>query len=141
MENPLTPETLRRLSLAAREAASFAYCPYSSFPVGAAVLTSTGEIFPGCNIENASFGLTLCAERTALFRAISSGHRSILALAIYTPTPAPITPCGACRQVLNEFAPNLFIISLCDTPEILQTTLPILLPQAFGPISLSPIAS
>lgn len=84
------------------EARKQAYTPYSHFPVGAAVLAG-GKIYRGCNIENASFGLTNCAERTALFKAISDGERTIEAIAIVADTDGPVSPCGACRQVLAEF--------------------------------------
>lgn len=85
------------------EASQKAYVPYSHFPVGAALKTTTGLIFQGCNIENISFGLTNCAERTAIFKAISEGHRSFDQIAIYGETAEPISPCGACRQVMTEF--------------------------------------
>ena len=88
---------------AAQEAAENAYVPYSQFRVGAALLTKDGDIFQGCNIENASFGLTNCAERTAIFKAISEGHRDFECLAVYGDTKEPISPCGACRQVMVEF--------------------------------------
>ncbi|MEN6371129.1 MAG: cytidine deaminase [Armatimonadota bacterium] len=87
---------------AAEEARKNAYAPYSKFPVGAAVLTSSGRIFTGCNIENASFGLTICAERVAIANAVASGEREITALAIVTNGAA--SPCGACLQVIQEFA-------------------------------------
>src|SRR5471030_2539074 len=90
----------RRLEQAARRAAGAAYAPYSKFRVGAAVLTGSGKIFTGCNVENASYGLCNCAERTAIFSAVTAGERKIKAVAIYTPTATPITPCGACRQVI-----------------------------------------
>src|SRR6516165_2630907 len=95
------PERLALLA-AAREAALRAYCPYSRFPVGAAVLTDRGEIYSGCNVENASYGLTVCAERNAVFQAVArgSGPLRIQALLVYRPTEKPSTPCGACRQVL-----------------------------------------
>src|SRR3954471_20685817 len=94
------------LAAAARAASEQAYCPYSNFRVGAAVLTEDGAVFSGCNIENASYGLTICAERTAVFHAAAKGHRAIVAVAVYTPTTFPTAPCGACRQVINEFGPD-----------------------------------
>lgn len=95
----------RQLIDAARKAGEKAYAPYSGYHVGAAVLTDTGELFTGCNIENASYGLTNCAERTAIFKAISSGARKITAIAVAGPAGgAPAYPCGACRQVIAEFA-------------------------------------
>ena len=94
------------LMTAAREAAQRAYIPYSHFPVGAALLDADGQIWTGCNIENASYGLTNCAERTAMFKAVSEGKRSFRALVICGGTDvAPAVPCGACLQVLAEFCP------------------------------------
>jgi cytidine deaminase len=121
---------------AARSAAERAYCPYSRFRVGAAVLTDAGAIAAGCNVENASYGLTICAERNAVFRAVGEGARRLVAVAIYTPTAQPTAPCGACRQVLNEFGPDLQVICACDGPDRIETTLGALLPRAFGPHSL-----
>ncbi len=122
------------LVVAAREAASRAYCRYSKFPVGAAILTEGGEIFAGCNVENASYGLTMCAERSAVFQAIvrTVGELRIKAVLVYTPTPSPTAPCGACRQVLNEFGPDAQVLSVCDGSDTIETTLQNLLPQAFG---------
>ena len=85
------------------EASKKAYVPYSHFPIGAALLTKSGQIFQGCNIENASFGLTNCGERTAIFKAVSEGHLDLEEIAIYGETANPISPCGACRQVMTEF--------------------------------------
>ena len=85
------------------------YSPYSHFRVGAAVLTEDGKIFTGVNIENASYGLTICAERVAIFKAISNGHTSFTDLAIVSSTEKPTFPCGACRQVLSEFSPQIKI--------------------------------
>lgn len=106
-----------RLIKAALEAADNAYCPFSSFHVGAAVLVPGGQIYTGCNIENASYGLTVCAERTAIFKAISDGNRKIRAIAVACPdadSEAPAgyrMPCGACRQVMAEFlTPNGIVI-------------------------------
>jgi cytidine deaminase len=101
-------DLLLEKALKARESA---YVPYSHFPVGAALLTEDGGIHQGCNVENISFGLTVCAERIAAFSAVASGSRSFKALALVTDSPEPVTPCGACRQVLYEFAPDLWIIS------------------------------
>ena len=96
---------LRELLAAARRAARNAYNPYSRFAVGAAVLSSDGTIFAGTNVENASFGLAVCAERVALFSAVAAGHRQFSALAVAGTGNRPVTPCGACRQVLSEFCP------------------------------------
>jgi cytidine deaminase len=123
---------------AARNAAARAYCPYSGFRVGAAVLTERGEIFAGCNVENASYGLTICAERNAVFQAVAhnAGALVIHAVVVYTPTPFPTAPCGACRQVINEFGPDALVISVCDGPEMVRSHLNQLLPSAFGPSNL-----
>jgi cytidine deaminase len=97
---------LEALYREALTAATAAYAPYSKFRVGAALLAADGRVFTGCNVENRSFGLTICAERTALVKAVSEGCRSFKALAIATPdSPVPVGPCGACRQVLSEFMP------------------------------------
>src|SRR4030065_2314430 len=90
----------------ARRARETAYAPYSNFKVGAAVLTATGDIFSGCNIENASLGATICAERVAIFTAVAAGCRDLTALAVIADTPNPVAPCGLCRQVLAEFSPD-----------------------------------
>jgi cytidine deaminase len=134
----LSPVLRRRLEKAAREAAAASYSPYSKFPVGAAVLTGSGKVFTGCNVENASYGLCNCAERTAIFTAAAAGERQIRAVAVYTPTPAATSPCGACRQVINEFGPKALIIGVCDGPGRFETTLSKLLPAAFGPSNLAP---
>lgn len=93
----------KQLMSLAKEASKNSYSPFSRFAVGAAVLTSSGKIYQGCNVENSSFGLTNCAERTAIFKAVSEGERTILAVAIYSPNSDSCYPCGACRQVLFEF--------------------------------------
>ncbi|MFL5329450.1 MAG: cytidine deaminase [Gemmataceae bacterium] len=126
----------RPLIEAAKEASRRAYCPYSQFRVGAAVQGGSGKIYSGCNVENASYGLTICAERSALARAVAEGETEIRAVAVFTPTPIPTAPCGACRQVLNEFGPDAAVVCACDGPETLQTTLRELLPGAFGPKNL-----
>ncbi|MBI5689484.1 MAG: cytidine deaminase [Verrucomicrobia bacterium] len=131
-----SPAQRRRLAAAARRAARSAYAPYSKFPVGAAVLTGSGKIFAGCNVENASYGLCNCAERTAIFSAVAAGEREVRAVAVYTPTPHPTLPCGACRQVINEFGPEAVVLCLCDTEGTEEETLPGLLPGAFGPADL-----
>lgn len=98
-------EKLEKLFQQALEASEKSYSPYSHFPVGAAVLTECGDVFTGCNVENRSYGLTNCAERTAVFKAVSEGKTKITAVAIAAPkADYPVGPCGACRQVLTEFA-------------------------------------
>lgn len=129
----LSPLQRRRLIAAARAAARQAYAPYSKFRVGAAVLTRSGKIHTGCNVENASYGLSNCAERTAVFQAAAAGEREILAVAVHTPTRKPTPPCGACRQVINEFGPRAVILCTCHSRERIETTLDQLLPSAFGP--------
>ena len=120
------------LSLA-REAMKRSYSPYSSYPVGAALQSKDGRIFLGCNVENASFGLSNCAERTAVFKAVSEGATSFDVLAIAAKTKA--WPCGACRQVLNEFAPNLRILVTWND-HVEEKMLSELLPEGFGPKSM-----
>src|SRR6478672_7180867 len=128
----ITGELWRQLADAARVASAHAYCRYSAFRVGAAVLSSTGAIARGCNVENASYGLTICAERNAIFSAIAGGARAIVALSLYTPTPRPVTPCGACRQVLAEFGRDALIRCACDGPDVMTFALEALLPQRFA---------
>ncbi|HEY7032468.1 MAG TPA: cytidine deaminase [Thermomicrobiales bacterium] len=127
-----------RLLAAAREAATRAYAPYSNFPVGAALLVEGERVVVGCNVENASYGLTVCAERTAVFTAASAGYRTILAVAVTAPRVPTVTPCGACRQVLNEFKPRdrdlIVILDGANGPELVP--LGDLLPRAFGPAEL-----
>ncbi len=132
----ITGETLISL---ARRAAGNAYVPYSSFPVGAAVLTADGSLYTGCNVENASSGLTICAERSAVSAAVSAGHREIAAVAVSAPRVLGTTPCGACRQVLNEFRPkgHDMTIILDDGASGIAVTLDELLPRAFGPRNLA----
>jgi cytidine deaminase len=133
---PIPARTLRRLEACARAAAEASYSPYSKFRVGTAVLTDSGRIYSGCNVENASYGLCNCAERTAIFTAVASGERKLRAVAVYTPTPTPTMPCGACRQVINEFGPQAIVISVCKSARRIETTLPALLSEAFGPENL-----
>ncbi len=117
---------------AARQAQQRAYAPYSGYAVGAAVRTADGRLFTGCNIENASYGLSVCAERVAVFRAVADGAHSIEAVAVVTQDGA--TPCGACRQVLMEFAskPEECVIWIATPDQIMAChTLSELLPNAF----------
>ncbi|HWR29730.1 MAG TPA: cytidine deaminase [Negativicutes bacterium] len=120
------------LMKAAMEVRSKAYVPYSKFAVGAAVETGSGRIYSGCNVENASYGLTNCAERTAIFNAVSAGESQLLRLLVVADTPDPIAPCGACRQVMREF--NIQEIILYNTTgEFKIVGIAELLPYAFGP--------
>ena len=129
--------TRERLLAAARDAAGRAYVPYSRFPVGAAVLTADGSVVTGCNVENASYGLTCCAERVAVFAAAAAGHRAIRAVAVTAPAAARASPCGACRQVLREFVPAGGMLVLLDGVDgVAETDLATLLPDSFGPEDL-----
>jgi cytidine deaminase len=119
------------LAAAARTASAHAHCPYSRFAVGAAVQTADGRVFTGCNVENASFGLTICAERNAMFQAVAAGARDIVAVALYTPTRKPVSPCGACRQVIAEFG-AADVLSSCDGEVTKRWTAAELLPDGFG---------
>lgn len=122
------------LILRARRAAAKAYCPYSNYPVGAAVLGGDGEIYTGCNLENASYGLTMCAERVATFQAIAAGNRLIAAIAIVGGTVShPAQPCGACRQVLAEFGEPAMPVLVAGLKgrEVTECTLGELLPMTF----------
>jgi cytidine deaminase len=111
-KNNLSPKDRQRLLRAARKAMKHAYAPYSHFKVGAALLTAKGKIFAGCNVENSSYGLTNCAERTAIFSAIaeSGAELNIRAIAIVNDQGVACSPCGACRQVIYEFGPNATIV-------------------------------
>ena len=125
-----------KLVEAAKAAMSRAHCPYSKFHVGAALLGSDGSITPGCNVENASYGATICAERGAVAAAVARGVRAFEALAIATETDEPVSPCGVCRQLLSEFAPSLEIICYARNGRSARYNLADLLPHAFTPASL-----
>jgi cytidine deaminase len=127
---------MRALVDAARAAMERAYAPYSGFRVGAAV-ASPGGTFAGCNVENVSYGLTICAERAAVFTAASSGARQVDAVAVVTDTPEPVPPCGACRQVLREFGPACTVVSATVSGRCVVRALSDLLPDSFGPSDLS----
>jgi cytidine deaminase len=138
----MTKSTQTRLLRAARAAAKNAYAPFSKLKVGAAVLTAQGRIFSGCNVENSSYGLTICAERVAIFKAVSAGQREIKAVAVFAPAPqspvanrkSPIPgltpPCGACLQVINAFGNNPEIV-LYDGRRMEALRLRDLLPRGF----------
>lgn len=127
-----------RLMDAAIRAADNAYVPYSKFPVGAAVLTADGAIVTGCNVENASYPVTTCAERVAIGTAVAGGARTIAAVAVYAPRVETVTPCGACRQAINEFKPAddelWMIFNSADGPMLVPFSE--ILPRAFGPRDL-----
>jgi len=119
---------------AARGAMERAYAPYSRFPVGAAVLCEDGAVITGCNVENASYGLSMCAERVALFRAVAEGKRSFRSLAVMAMTDEPVAPCGACRQVMAEFLDESTVVLLANaTGQTMRTTVAHLLPRPFLP--------
>lgn len=130
---------LKKLKALAKTAAGRAYAPYSKFRVGAALLTKSGKIYSGCNVENASYGLCNCAERTAIFSAVAAGENplSLECVVVYTPTKGATAPCGACRQVIYEFGPGTRVISTCDGAEQVDVTIDALLPGAFGPADLA----
>lgn len=108
-----------------------AYVPYSHFPVGAALECSDGTVFTGCNVENAAYGPTICAERTAIVKAVSEGHRDFVRIAIAGKSEDFCVPCGTCRQVMKEFAPDLAVICLNGKGESKKFTLKELLPYGF----------
>lgn len=123
---------LDELKSIARETYARAYSPYSGFKVGAAILTEKGNIYSGCNVENTSYSLTVCAERSAIFKAVSAeGVCKIAYVVIYTATAKPSMPCGACRQVISEFADKAEIYCFCDGEDVLITTISELLPKPF----------
>lgn len=130
--------TDHQLLARAKDAQQHAYVPYSHYRVGAALLTATGKVYSGCNIENASYGLTICAERTALFKAISEGERDFDAIAVVVDGQTLAAPCGACRQVLAEFAPSMRCILGNSQGEHKVTTVADLLPDGFGASNMKP---
>jgi cytidine deaminase len=121
---------MKDLIVAAREVRERAYAPYSRFAVGAALRTKSGRVFCGCNVENLSFGLTICAERNALFAAVAAGEREFESIAIVADSKTPVTPCGACRQVLAEFGLDLEVCSTNLEGESFVSTIRELLPRA-----------
>jgi cytidine deaminase len=127
----LPPHVLEQLAHSARSVQQHAYAPASRFRVGAAVLADDGRIFSGCNVENASYGLTICAERAAVFTAVANGVRAIRAVAVVTDLVDPARPCGACRQVLAEFGPSMQVVLLGSAGAQLVTSLERLLPDPF----------
>ncbi len=118
----------------AHKARKNAYAPYSHYDVGAALLTASGQVFTGCNVENAVYPMCLCAERTAVVKAVSEGQREFAVIAVATRNGG--SPCGACRQVLREFAPHIRILLTDDAGAVRQYRLDQLLPDSFGPESL-----
>ncbi len=133
----LDAETLDKLVIAAADARKRAYAPYSKFTVGAAVLSAGGRIFTGCNIENVSFGATVCAERVAMFSAVAAGCRELVAIAVAGPGESPITPCGICRQVMIELAPDAVVVMVGEGGARETSAVAELLPLAFAPEELT----
>jgi cytidine deaminase len=125
-------EELKSLLETAKAVCEKAYVPYSKFPVGCVILSESGQIYTGCNVENISFGMTMCAERTAVFKAISNEGPAlkIKQVVIYTPTEIPITPCGGCRQVLREFGDHIEIMSFCASDEVKSENIQFYLPDS-----------
>ncbi|AFA40472.1 cytidine deaminase, homotetrameric [Pyrobaculum oguniense TE7] len=121
---------MEELIAKAREVINNAYAPYSNFKVAAVVKTKSGKVYTGVNIENASYGLTVCAERVAVFKAVSEGDRDIDTVVVYTDTDEPTPPCGACRQVIAEFNPNALIV-MAGRKKTVTAKLSELLPSAF----------
>ena len=115
----------------AKNAAEYSYSPYSKFRVGAALLTKSGKIYTGCNIENASYGATVCAERTAVFKALSEGEKEFDAIAVYSPDSENCSPCGICRQVLSEFSIDMYVIYRTGENKAVKKKLPELIPDVF----------
>lgn len=136
MKSEWKPEQIEKLILQAFGAQKKAYAPYSDFSVGAALLAAGGRVYPGCNIENASYGATVCAERVAFFRAVQEGERNFRAIAIVGGTDYAF-PCGICRQVMNEFCGEDFLVIVARSLEDYQVfTLKELFPHGFGPEQL-----
>jgi cytidine deaminase len=131
---PMEPEELIRQAMQARERA---YAPYSGFKVGAVVLGGTGRLYEGCNVENASYGASLCAERVALGQAISAGEEDIQAVAVVADTEGICSPCGICRQVLIEFGPNIDVVMANMRGDYKIVRSEDLMPYAFGPKMLN----
>jgi len=129
---------VEKLIAESKKAREQAYVPYSKFPVGAALLAEDGTVYHGCNIENSAYSMTNCAERTAFFKAVSGGVRSFKALAVVADTEGPVSPCGACRQVIAEFCDGSMPVYLTNLNGVVEeTTVAKLLPGAFSKEDLS----
>ena len=126
----LTPEE-QRLVESARLAAERAYCAYSRYAVGAAIVGSSGEVYTGCNVENASYGATMCAERTAVFALVAAGERHIQTVCVYAPAEPMAMPCGMCRQVISEFCRDAKVL-VAGPRGVLRRSFAALLPEAFA---------
>jgi len=131
----VSEDQIEQLLIAAQRASGKAYAPFSNFHVGAAILTCSGEIFTGCNVENSSYGLTNCAERTAIFSAVAAGalnaERELAAVAVVNDKGAICSPCGACRQVIYEFGPEAIVVYRAHSGEMVRTKAKDLLPEGF----------
>ncbi len=125
------------LLAAAQAAWANAYAPYSSFRVGAALRSASGRVFSGSNVENASFGLTRCAEQSAVQALVTAGERTFSEIVVYTQAAEPTSPCGSCRQVLFEFAPDARVLIVNGAGAVLTTSVRELIPGAFGPSQLA----
>ena len=125
-------EKFEKLIREAEKARKEAYTPYSKFKVGAAILCADGKIFTGCNIENASFGMSVCAERVAIFKAVSEGSTKFEAIAVICDTGKPCSPCGACRQVISEFGEDILLIMSNLKGDVKIKKIREFLPEAFG---------
>lgn len=128
---------IQKLIAEAAKVRDCAYAPYSNFKVGAALMTLDGQIFSGANVENASYGLTVCAERVAIFNAVSKCHRDIAAIAVVTDVEEPASPCGSCRQVLAEFGMDMKVIIANTKGKYIETTVRELMPLAFDKKTLN----
>jgi len=124
--------TRAALLAAANDARSRAYAPYSAFAVGSAVLTVDGSVYSGCNVESAAYPLACCAERVAIYKAVSEGHRAIQCVVVVTDTSPPAAPCGGCRQVILEFGPDAEVICTNPAGDTRETSMTQLLPFGFG---------
>jgi cytidine deaminase len=137
-KSQLDKQTIEELITTAVKAQQMAYAPYSKFRVGAALLTTDGEVITGCNVENSAYGLCNCGERTAIFKAVSEGKRDFQAIAIVGDSPNPCAPCGACRQVMVEFAPKMQVVMATPQGKYEILTAAELLPKFFklqgGPV-------
>ena len=129
----MTDNQRQAIIAAARAVRSHAYAPYSGFHVGAAILGASGRVYSGCNVENASYPVSLCAERSAIAAAVAGGEKTLLAVAIVSGSAQPCPPCGMCRQALAEFGPAMQVILLGSEDQCKEMTLQELLPEMFGP--------
>ena len=135
-----TASTVQQRSLIrhALRASRQAHAPYSGYRVGAAVMTTRGAVFGGCNVENAAYPLCLCAERVALFTAVAAGQRRLAMIAVATHSVPPASPCGSCRQVMHELGPRMTVLLCNHVGDVVETTVEELLPRAFGATELLP---